>query len=75
MPGDGQWPRIEAQGGELGAQGDDPLAHGVGRVARVGQGSAGTWLEGLEPTVAVAADQAGELLPTDPVLDGGGGDG
>ena len=43
-------------------EGDDPVADRVGVWPRAGQGSAGTWLEGLEPAVAVAAEQAREVL-------------
>ena len=75
VPGDRDRPRVKPVGGELPAEGDDPVAGRVGRVARVGQGSAGTWLEGLEPTVAVAADQARELLSADPVHGCRGSDG
>jgi len=75
LKGDRDRPRVKPVGDQLPAEGDDPVAGRVGRVARVGQGSAGTWLEGLEPTVAVAADQARELLSADPVRGCRGSDG
>ena len=54
---------------------DDPGADLVRRPAGAGERTAGTRLEGLEPAVTVAAEQALEMLTTDPVLGRGGGDG
>ena len=75
VPGDRDRSRVKPVGDQLPTEGDDPVADRVRRVARVGQGSAGTWLEGVEPTVAVAADQARELLSADPVRGRRGSDG
>ena len=58
VPGDRHRSRVKATGGQLPTEGDDPVADRVRRVARVGKGSAGTWLESVQPAVAVAAEQA-----------------
>ncbi len=75
VPGDRDRARVEAAGGELGAQGDDPRAHGVGRPVRVGVRPAGARLEGIEPAVPVAAEEAVQMPAADPVLGRRGGDG
>ena len=51
------------------------VAHGVRRPARVGQRPARARLEGLEPAVPVAAEQAVQMPAADAVLGRGGGDG
>ena len=75
VPGDRHRAGIEAAGGELGAQRDDPLAHLVRRPAGAGERPARARLEGVEPALTVAAEQALEMLTAEPVRGRGGGDG
>jgi hypothetical protein len=75
VPGDRHRPGIEALRAELGAQVEDPVTHGRGRPTRVGLRSTGARLDRFEAALTVAAEQALEMLSTEPVLGCGGGDG
>ena len=60
---------------ELGAQGDDALAHRLRCPAGVAAWSAGARLDRLEAALAVAAQEAVQMLAAEAVLGRGGGDG
>ena len=65
---------VETAPAELGAQGDDPNAHGVGRPARTGVRPAGAWIDRVEPAVPVPTQEPVQVPPADPELGRGGGD-
>jgi len=75
VPGDRDGTGVETAPGELGAQRDDPRAHDVGHPPRAGVRPARSRLDGVKATISVPAEQALEVLPADPVLGRGGGDG
>jgi hypothetical protein len=68
VPGDRDRSRVEAPGGELDAQGDDPRAHDVGRAARTGARPARPRLDGLHAVFAVPAQEPVQVPAADPVL-------
>ncbi len=75
VPADRDRTGVVTTGGELGAEREDPHAHGVRRPARVGLRPSGAWLERIQAAVAIASEQALQMLPAHPVLGRGGGDG
>jgi hypothetical protein len=75
VPGDRHRPGIEAAGGELEPQLDDPLADRSGRPTRTGRRPARARFEGVQAAVPVARQQPVQVLPADPVLGRGGRDG
>ena len=75
VPGDGGRARVEAAGGELRPQGDDPVAHGVGCPVRAGARPPRPRLEAVEAVVPVPPQEAVQVLAADPVLGRRGGDG
>lgn len=75
MPGDGERTGVEAAGGELGAQRDDPRAHSLRRPSRAGHRSPRPRIEGLEAAVAVALEQTLQVLLAQPVRGRSGRDG
>ena len=66
VPGDRHGAGIEPAGGELRAQGDDPLAERLRRPARTGERPAGPWLHAVQAALAVAAQEPLQVLATDP---------
>ena len=75
VPGERHRPGIEALRGELGAPGDDPLPHLLRCPAGVAAWPPRARLDRLEAALTVAAEQALEMLSTEPELGCGGGDG
>ena len=75
VPGDRHRAGIEPAGGELGAQRRRSARGPRPASARAAAWPARARLEGLEAALAVAAEQALEMLTTEPVLGRGGGHG
>ena len=75
VPGDGGGTRVEAPGGELRPEGDDPVAHGVGHRVGARVRPAGARLEAVEPALAVPAQEAVQVAAADAALRRRRGDG
>ena len=75
VPRDRDRPGVEPLARELRPEGNDPLAHLVGRPLGARVRPAGPRLDGLEPVLTVPAQEPVQVLAADPVLGRGGGDG
>lgn len=75
VPGDRDRAGVEAVGGELDAQGDDPRTDDSGRPMRSRMWPARARLEGVKPAVPVPTEEAVQMPAAHPVLGRGGGDG
>jgi len=75
VPGDRDRPGVQAPGGQLDPEGDDPVAHGRRRPRGVRQRPARPRLDGLKAVVTVPAQETMQVPAADPALGRRGGDG
>ena len=75
VPGDRGRARVEAAGGELRPQGDDPIAHVVGCSLRARVRPPGPRLQIVKATLPVPPQETVQVPAADPALGRGGGDG